>query len=104
MGMDRKVVCDPARIPSWPALAQFLAQRGFPVQVRMIDGELAFPDEEPKPDWRELRLGTPGGMLTLRREVDGVSVVVWSNADDALRSAWHEVASALAALAQGRIE
>jgi hypothetical protein len=44
----------------------------------MIDGELAFPDEEPPEDWRELRIGTPEGMMvTIRRERDRVVLVVW---------------------------
>ena len=27
--------------------------------MRMIDGELAFPDEQPPESWAELRVGTP---------------------------------------------
>ena len=26
----------------------------------------AFPDELPDPGWKELRVGTPGGMVTMR--------------------------------------
>jgi hypothetical protein len=51
----------------------------------MIDNLPAFPDEEPEPGWRELRVSLGGGMLTLRREPGRWSVVVWGNADEALR-------------------
>src|SRR5262245_34587577 len=104
MGIERKVRCVPGGVPSWLVLAQFLAERGLPVQLRMIDGELAFPDEEPKPDWRELRVGTPGGMITMRRDQDEVTLVTWGNADEAMRQAWNALAWALAKLSDGVIE
>jgi len=48
----------------------------------MIDGELAFPDEEPPANWHELRLGTAEGLaVTVRRESNRVVFVVWGNAD-----------------------
>ena len=46
----------------------------------MIDGELAFPDETPADAWRELRVGTPQGMVTVRRDRDQVVLVTWGNA------------------------
>jgi hypothetical protein len=49
--------------PSWPVVRDLLISRGFPVQVRMIDGELAFADEEPPSGWRELRLSSPEGRM-----------------------------------------
>src|SRR5262249_21296248 len=73
---------------TWEAVRDFLGQRGYPLTLRMIDGELAFPDEAPPPTWRELRVGTPQGMVTLRRGGDGLAVVTWGNADAALRQAW----------------
>jgi len=42
--------------PSWPAVCALLARRGYPVQMRMIDGQPAFPDEAPPDDWREVRV------------------------------------------------
>ena len=89
MGMDQKVVFPPQNMPAWTQFADTLAQRKFPVQLRMIDGELAFPDETPPHDWRELRVGTPAGMITLRRESDGITLVIWGNADANLRKAWN---------------
>jgi hypothetical protein len=80
-----------------------LARRGFPAQVRMIDGELAFPDEEPAANWRELRLGTPQGMVTVRREGDRLVFVTWGNADAALTQAWNALAWAFAAAGGGQI-
>jgi hypothetical protein len=71
-----------------------LAACGIAAQMRMIDGQLAFPDEEPPPDWRELRVGTPDGMVTVRREENAVTVVTWGNADEAMQRAWNTVARA----------
>ena len=33
------------------------------MQVRMIDRELAYPDEERPENWRDLRLATPEGKV-----------------------------------------
>jgi hypothetical protein len=104
MGMQQAVHFPDDQGPSWPAVRDVLAGAGFPAQVRMIDGELAFPDEEPPERWRELRLGTPQGMVTVRREPGRVEVVTWGNADTPLRQAWNAVAWAFAAAGSGTIE
>ena len=103
MGMDQKVLFPPAKMPTWQQVAELLADRKFPVQMRMIDGELAFPDEVPPETWRELRVGTPHGMITLRREADGIALVVWGNADANMRQAWNVLTWALAHLTGGTI-
>ncbi len=69
----------------------------------MIDGQLAFPDEVPPDEWKELRLGTPQGMVTLRRDGDAVVFVTWGNADAALRQTWNAVVWAFAAVGGGTI-
>jgi hypothetical protein len=104
MGMDQKVTFPPDRAPTWQRLRDLLAARGLPLQLRMIDGELAFPDEEPAATWQELRVGTAQGMVTLRREPDGVRLVTWGNADDAMRRVWNAVTWAIAVLSEGTIE
>jgi hypothetical protein len=71
--------------------------------MRMINGELAFPDETPPDDWRELRIGVSAGMITLRREPDGVRTVIWGNATPEMQRAWDAVTWALAAAGAGRI-
>src|SRR5947209_6138941 len=103
MGMEQIVLISGGKEPSWPALRDFLAQHGCMVQLRMINGELAFPDEEPPADWRELRLGTNAGMITIRREAGRLLVVTWGNADSALRQAWNVITWALAALGSGQV-
>ena len=95
MGMHQKVVFQPQNLPPWSQFADACAKIQVPVQLRMIDGELAFPDETPPHDWRELRVGTPAGMVSLRREADGVTLVIWGNADDNLRRDWNALAAAL---------
>ena len=104
MGMDQKVVFSAERTPAWPTLVELLAQKTFAIQMRMIDGELAFPDETPPDAWRELRVGTPGGMVTLRREPDGITLVTWGNADAKMRQAWNALTWAIAHLSGGAIQ
>lgn len=103
MGMEQKVEFAPGAAPAWEALRDFLAGRGFPVLVRMIDGQLAFPDEAPPDDWRELRLGTPQGMVTMRRDSDALTFVTWGNADRPLLQAWNALTWACAQLGNGQI-
>jgi hypothetical protein len=103
MGMEQTVTFEAGRVPTWEALRDLLAAQGFPVQLRMIDGELAFPDELPPAEWRELRLGTPQGMITLRRQADRVTTITWGNAEPSLRQAWNAVTWACAEVASGQV-
>jgi hypothetical protein len=104
MGMDQKVLFPPARTPTWASLRELLATRNLAPQLRMIDGELAFPDEAPPETWQELRIGTAHGMVTLRREQDGIRLVTWGNADAAMRQAWNVLTWAVATLSEGTVE
>jgi hypothetical protein len=104
MGLEQTVTFAGETLPPWNEISDLLARRGFPVQVRMIDNELAFPDELPPETWRELRLGTPQGMVTLRREDRQVVVVTWGNADAGLLRAWNALAWALAEATGGCIQ
>lgn len=103
MGMDQTVTFG-KQPPEWQAVRDLLAARGFPVQMRMIDGELAFPDEEPPVSWRELRVGTPHGMVTVHQMADHVVLVTWGNADESLRQAWNALAWAYAEAGGGQVQ
>ncbi|MBI2807384.1 MAG: hypothetical protein HYX68_20575 [Planctomycetes bacterium] len=103
MGMDQKVIFPSEKTPPWQKLIDLLAARGLLVQMRMIDAELAFPDETPPETWRELRVASSSGMVTLRREPDGITLVIWGNADLPTRQTWNALAWALAHLTGGRI-
>src|SRR5579885_2227551 len=87
---------EPARFPPWSSVKRRLDEAGFSVQVRMIDGELSFPDEEPPEPWGELRIGTAGGMITLRRTAERLVLVTWGNAEEPLLAARNAVAWAFA--------
>ncbi len=104
MGMEQRVQFQGGSIPTWQAVRDLLVRHGYPVQLRMIDGELSLPDEIPPLPWRELRVGTPQGMITLRRQNDAVVCVTWGNADISLRQAWNALTWALAATGNGTIE
>src|SRR6266700_119107 len=98
MGITRLIQC-PHGIPAWPRVAAWLAERGAAAQMRMIDGQLAFPDEAPPDDWREIRVALAGGMVTIRRLESAVEIVTWGNADEAMKQAWETVARAFSELA-----
>jgi hypothetical protein len=104
MGVEHSVTLSPSRDVTWRALVNELAGRNFTVQLRMIDGLPAFPDEEPPADWRELRAGTPAGMVTLGRTPTGIRVVVWGTDDPALRAAANAFLWAIAAVGDGTID
>jgi hypothetical protein len=102
--MDRQVRFGEGRQPTWANVAARLVDAGLAVQLRMIDGQLAFPDETPADDWRELRIGAVSAMVTVRREQGGVTCVVWGNADQPTRALWNVIAWAFAAESEGKID
>jgi hypothetical protein len=104
MGMEQSVSFEGQPFPSFTALRDFLGSRGFPLQMGMIDGQLAFPDELPEADWHELRLRTPQGMVTVRRHGTRLIFVTWGNADASMLQAWNVLVWAFAAVGGGRIE
>jgi hypothetical protein len=90
MGMERTIVLT-GSVPSWNQIQKRLLEQGIPSALRMIDGLPAFPDEVPEDGWRELRISTPSGMMTLRLQDAQLSIVVWGNADDNLTKEWEIV-------------
>ncbi len=105
MGLNQLVSFPSGQAPSWPAVRDLLAGRKLLLQVRMIDGELAFPDEEPAETWGELRLATQDGQaITVKRTEGQVELVIWGNADQNLIQARNALASAFAEAGQGLID
>jgi len=103
MGLNRTVRFRTAP-PAWTAARDLLAARGVTFQVRMIDGQLAFPDEEPPEFWNELRLSKQGGMVTVRREGNCLVFVIWGSADNLLRDECNELVKAFAEAGEGEID
>ena len=103
MGMDLRVSFGERQLPTWPTVVAAMSARGWALSMRMIDNELAFPDEAPPESWRELRVGADGAMVTARRVGDGVALVAWGNADAAQRRLWHRLAWAFATAGGGVI-
>jgi hypothetical protein len=102
--MDQTVVFPQGKAPAWPEVAGLLAGQGRPVQMRMIDGELAFPDEEPPESWREIRVSAAGAMVTLRKGEDRMVLVTWGNADAAQRELWNALTWAWAEAGNGLVQ
>jgi hypothetical protein len=97
MGLERTI---PATNRfDWRALVERLTGLGESPVLRMIDGLPAFPDETPVEDWKELRIGLAGGMVTLRRTSDGYSCVTWGTADAALQESTDRLVRAVGELA-----
>lgn len=103
MGLEHVVHFLNEGSPDLRRVMALLAEHGFPVQVRMADGELTMPDEVPPEGWKEVRLGTPSGMLTLVRRGRELFVVTWGNANDPMQRAWNAVAWAVAKAGSGQI-
>lgn len=103
MGVEQSVTFA-SGVPDWTAVKAVLQRVNYGMQMRMIDGQLAFPDEEPAADWRELRLGTAGGMVTVRREPGRAIFVIWGNADAALLRGRNALIWAFAEAGQGLVE
>ena len=91
--------------PAWETIQALLRGYSYPVQTRMIDGQLAFPDEQPPETWNELRVAGPGGgMVTVRRVPEGITCVIWGNADLPTRQCWNALAWAFAEARHGIIQ
>ena len=104
MGIEQTVLLPSGATPVWPAIRDLLAGRGLTLQMRMIDGALAFPEEQPADNWRELRLATQQGMaITVKRQADQVRLIVWGNADPSLIEARNALAWAFAETGNGCI-
>ena len=97
MGMSKSVAFDNA-VPSWQQIQSAAAQAGLPLSLRMIDNLPAFPDELPEEGWQELRVGSPHGMMTLRKARKSIDCTVWGNADGQLQSDWLRLAQILSGL------
>ena len=80
------------------ALLDGLGAAGLPSALAMVDNVLQGPGAIPPAVWRDARIRTPAGIVTLRRVPSGVAVVVFGNADDALRAAQRTIAETLLAL------
>jgi hypothetical protein len=104
MGVQQTVTFPDRDVPAWPAVLSLVAPLGLPVQMRMIDGQLAFPDETPPESWGELRVSVGGGMVTLRREPGRVTAIIWGNADPGLQQACNALVWAFAQAGNGLVQ
>jgi hypothetical protein len=102
MGLEQTVTF--AEVPAWRDVQELLAKRGFPIQIRMIDGQLAFPDEMPTELWNELRVSSDAGMVTVRREQNRVTLITWGNIDAPLVQTQNALAWAFADTGNGHIQ
>jgi hypothetical protein len=81
-------------LPLGPVL-DALGKAGVPAVVAMVDNALRPAGAPPPEEWRDVRLRTPAGMVTLRRQTTGIAVLVFGNADAALQAAHRVVADAV---------
>ena len=99
--MDEHVAGDVGRVRRPRRAGRAEGTLGDPPVVRMIDGLPAFPDEVPPDDWKEIRVGLAGTMVTLRRTVGGIDVVTWGTADPVIETARDRICSVLKRLSEG---
>jgi hypothetical protein len=103
MGLELTVTF-PVAVPAWSDVQELLAKHGPPIQMRMIDGQLAFPDEMPTESWQEVRASSDAGMVTLRHDQNRVTLVTWGNAEASLLRLRNALAWAFAEAGNGRIQ
>jgi hypothetical protein len=84
-----------APFPLEPVLDR-LAAGGLVCRVVMVDTLLCDPAAPSPRVWRDVRLKTPHGMVTLVARPGGTAVVVFGNAGAALQEDQRKVAAALA--------
>ncbi len=104
MGLDCTVRFPGNGLPTWEAIKNRLAQVGELAPLRMVDGMPAFPDEVPDDGWRELRVGTDSGMITIRKSGLALNCIIWGNADVALQAARDRIAWACAVAGNGVVD
>jgi hypothetical protein len=104
MGVQSTFRFPAGSVPGWEAIRASLTDTGDLPVVRMIDGLPAFPGEVPADDWKEIRIGLGGTMVTLRRSAAGIDLVTWGTADPALAAATERVCAALNHLSQRETE
>ena len=83
MGMELSIL---APSLDWTRIRLALDQFAPKGSLRMADGLLTFPEEEPSPDWRELRVALPSGMVTLKRTKNGLDLITWGIISEELLS------------------
>jgi hypothetical protein len=94
MGFQRTIE---SAVPiTWPAVKNTLLRLGEQPVLRMIDGLPAFPEEIPADDWKELRIGLSGEMVTLRRSARGYECVSWGSPTGVLKRSLDAVCVAVA--------
>lgn len=101
LGLEKRILLDHP-IPKWCDWADLLQKDGISPQMRMIDGELAFPDEIPPSDWRELRVASQGAMVTIRRGEKEIILVGWNNDDPAQEKLMSGLTKALVSFGHNR--
>ena len=77
------------------ALVELLRTAAPDAMVVMVDGNFLAPGRPLPEGWRDVRVRTPAGTLTLLPRPDGIEVVVFGNADDALRHKQQDLVAAL---------
>jgi hypothetical protein len=94
MGLERIVSLANGLQPDWPLISSRLRDLGESPIIRMIDGMPAFPDEVPA-DWKEIRVGLAGGMVTLRKSANQIACVCWGTEDPLLKASFERLITAL---------
>ncbi len=69
---------------------------GIDASVMMLDGQLCAPNAALPATWREARLRTPAGTVTMKRAAGAIELVVFGNATPALTAVQAAIADALA--------
>jgi hypothetical protein len=81
MGREIAVQIDEPAGVTWPAIRQTLLDHGVKAELRMADGELTYPADDPPESWREIRVSFEKRMVTVQRRENVIALVTWGDAD-----------------------
>ena len=93
MGLEERIAC--TDLPPLERVLSALAADGYPSMIVMVDGALVMPKAAPPTHWRDVRLRTPDGTVSIVRHEGAVAAVIFGNADERLQKAQARVLSAL---------
>lgn len=83
MGMEIEVAVSGI---NWSIISQAMGKFEPKGILCIADGQLTFPDEEPGANWKELRIKLPEGMVTIKKNQVGLTLITWGNVSPELIS------------------
>jgi hypothetical protein len=92
MGLD---IIVPKEVRTLSETLGLMVQAGQEIEILMMDGALVSAEATLPVGWRDVRLRTPAGTVTITRRDGALAVVVFGNADQNLLAIQKKIAALL---------